>query len=139
MPSPLSYSRPIDDVLRAVGIDPSTFRGSILDDAFRKELHERGARGVFRTEFEEELKEGETTTPYSSNVEAIRYNPRDGTLFVQFNNRREKSGSRLYQYYMTDIDEFSADDLFQELQSSPSPGSVVWERLRRPGMRFIKI
>lgn len=127
-----------EDMLRYYGIDPSEFKGSMLDDKFRKMLHYKAVRGVFKVD-DADLQANEFNTPYSSNVEWLRYDPAQDSLYVGFNNRREKAGTRVYHY--TSVSDWfdNIDLLFEELTSSPSPGSVVWNLLRKPGRAFTRL
>ena len=124
-----------DDFLKMYGIDPSKHLGtSISSDKFRQAAHRAGVKQYFRADRPDE---GEVETPYSSNVKAIWYNWDDDMMYVQFDNRRGKSNSvRLYLYSNLIAHGFDAPAIYAELVSSPSPGTVVWDRLRRSGAPF---
>lgn len=127
----------IDDFLKAYGIDVTNLQGQLLDEAFRVAATRAGVKSYFKKEGE--LEEGYLETPYSTNVEAIRYYPEYDDLYVQFNNRRERTGSRVYVYSNLRAHGFDADGIFEQLVTSPSPGHVVWEALRRSGAPFRKL
>lgn len=130
----------IRDRLRNAGIDPSALIGSdVLDDLFRKRMHQQGVRGLFPLEGEEQLQENLLATPYSSNVQQVMYDPIHDALYVTFDNRRERIGPRLYLYFQLLDHGFDTQQIFMELTTSPSPGSVVWDRLRRSGAPFQRL
>lgn len=124
-----------DDFLKTYGIDPSKHMGtSIASDKFRQGAHRAGVKQYFRRD---PVDEGEVDTSYSSNVKSVWYNWDDDMLYVQFDNRRGKANSvRLYLYSELLAYGFDAPAIYGELVSSPSPGTVVWDRLRRSGAPF---
>lgn len=127
-----------DDFLKTMGINPEDLRPeTLLRDKFRQAAHRAGVRQIFRREHL--LDEGQVETPYSSNVRSIWYNWDDDVLYIQFDNRREKTGSRVYAYHDLIASGFDAPEIFGSLVSSPSPGTVVWDRLRRSGAPFERL
>lgn len=126
-----------DDFLRMYGIDPSKHMGSsISSNRFRQAAHRAGVKQYFRPE-PDRPDEGEVDTSYSSNVKAVWYNWDDDMMYIQFDNRRGKPNSvRLYLYSDLIAHGFDARSIYAELVSSPSPGTVVWDRLRRSGAPF---
>lgn len=109
----------INEQLRALGINPLELEYEELDAQF-----DRGRLNA----------EGVDIHVTSSNVAAIRYARASDSLYVQFDNHREKGGPRLYLYTGANL-----DDVYDDLFSAASPGGVVWDRLRRPGVGFVKM
>lgn len=129
-----------DDFLKAYGIRPGGLSGDIiLSDDFRQAAHRAGVKQYFRREPLGD--EGDPVpTPYSSNVESIWYSWDRDILYIEFNNRRGKPDSyRAYKYTDLRAYGFDAPSIFAELVSSPSPGTVVWDRLRRSGAPFERV
>lgn len=126
------------DLLVSYGLDPNKFtQEQINAPAFRKAAHRAGVKQYFR---QERIDSSPVETPQSTNVRSIWYNEEDDTLYIEFDNRRGKGDSvRLYQYDELRSHGFDALQIFGELVSSPSPGSVVWDRLRRSGAPFFRV
>lgn len=137
----------IDEYLRSLGLEPDDFGAQGLNDLFRKGSHLAGVRDAFKTDRYNQQRDKliddpySHETPYSSNVEAVRYDQREDKLYIAFNNRRTKGkdiGTRLYVYFDIAQHGFDVMDIYDELATSQSPGSVVWERIRRAGVPFYR-
>lgn len=131
----------INEFLEEMGIKASSLFNLITKDWFRKTAHEQGVRGGFNVKVKSfEGEENYTETPYSSNVEFAAYDPVNYDLFIGFNNRRSdaRRGTRIYIYFEIYKHGLDPEDIFYHIKTSPSPGSVVWELLRRTNAPYYR-
>lgn len=82
-----------------------------------------------------QIESGMIPFSFSSNVAAVRYDHQKGLLYVLFDNHREKAGPRLYTYFGLG----ELEPVYDQLFGAASPGAVVWDLLRRPGVGFEKM
>lgn len=127
--------------LEQLGIPVSEYANHPLNNQIRKSLHDAKVKAQQHVAGGiDDDTEKERETPYSSNVVSIFYDPQADWLYLRFNSKRKNNNvDRDYLYRDLMANGFDAYEIFYSIADASSPGSAVWDELRRTNVPFQRV